>query len=43
MQERGEGEGTPHHEGEGGAPHEQERTPFVRGLIQEMGGGALDL
>ena len=25
--------------GEGGAPPEQECTPFVRGLIQEMGGG----
>ena len=27
----------------GGAPPEQERMPFVRGLIQEMGGSPQDL
>ena len=40
----GEGGGEiPNQEREGGAPHKQERTPFVHGLIQEMGGGALYL
>ena len=27
----------------GGAPPEQARTPFMRGLIQEMGGNPQDL
>ena len=31
-------QGTPHQEGEGGAPPDQERMTFVRGLINEMGG-----
>ena len=35
--------GTPQPEGEGGAPPEQARTPFVSGLIQEMGGNPQDL
>ena len=30
-------------EGEGGPPPEQARTPFVRGLNQEMGGHPQDL
>ena len=30
-------------EGEGGPPPEQAHTPFVRGLIQEMGGNPQDL
>ena len=34
---------TPHQEGEGGEPPEQESTPFVRGLIQEMRVIPLDL
>ena len=42
MQERGGG-GNPYQKGERGVPPEQERAPFVRGLIQEMGGGDLDL
>ena len=44
MQEQGgEGGSTPHPDGEGGAPPEQARTPFVRGLIQDMGGNPQDL
>ena len=34
---------TPHHEGEGGTPPEQERMPFVHGLIQDMGGNPQEL
>ena len=30
-------------ESEGGAPSDQEHTPSVQGLIQEIGGGSLDL
>ena len=36
--EKGEGVGIINPKGEGGAPPEQVRTLFVRGLIQEMGG-----
>ena len=43
MQEWGEVGVTPHQEGEGGEPPKQKRTPSVRGLIQEMGGGPQDL
>ena len=44
MQEReGEVGSTPHQEGEGGATPEQPRTPFVRGLIEEMGDNPQDL
>ena len=35
--------GVPHQEGEGGGPPKQERTPFVRSLIQEMWGSLQDL
>ena len=42
MQER-EGGGTPNQEEEGGVPPKKQRTPLVRGLIQDMGGGASDL
>ena len=38
MPSRG-GRKTPVQGGEGGAPPEQERTPFLSGLIQDMGGG----
>ena len=44
MQERGvEGGGNPQPKEEGGTPPEQARTPFMRGLIQEMGGNPQDL
>ena len=43
MQERGAVGGTPYQEGEGGQPPEQERTPFVLGLIQEMRDNPQDL
>ena len=33
----------PHPEGEGGAPPEQPRRPFVRDMNQEMGGKPQDL
>ena len=39
----GGGGGTPQPEGEGGTPPKQAHTPFVRGLIQEMGGNPQDL
>ena len=42
--EGGEGNGAgPQLEGEGEPPPEQPRTPFVRGLKQEMGGHPQDL
>ena len=41
--ERGGGGGILQPEGEGGTPPEQARTPFVHGLIQEMGGNPKDL
>ena len=43
IQERGEGGETPRQEGEGGAPPKQERTPFLHGLIQDVGHGPQDL
>ena len=44
MQGGGEGNGAgPQPEGEGGAPPKQPRTPFVRGLNQEMGTHPQDL
>ena len=44
MQERGRERGSkPQPEGEGGTPPKQASTPFVRGLIQEMGGNPKDL
>ena len=43
MQYQGGLGGTPHREGEGGAPSKQDHTPFMRGLIQEMGGSPQDL
>ena len=33
----------PHLEGEGEIPPKQARMPFMRGLIQEMGGNPKDL
>ena len=33
----------PNQEGEGGAPPEQERTPFLQGQIKEMGESTPDL
>ena len=39
MQERGEVRRNPTEKGWGGHPPEQERKPFMYGLIQEMGGG----
>ena len=35
--------GKPHQEGEGGIPPNQEHTPFLRNMVQEMGGGPQDL
>ena len=43
MPERVEGGGGLHLEGEGGAPPEQERKPFIHGLTQDMGGIPQDL
>ena len=39
MQEWGKEEGNPAQEGKEGPPPKQNRMPFVRSLIQEMGGG----